>query len=114
MLLMRQLSNYHIVLGGLLLLTETDLALFDMFVLLKSGSTKVMFYPSHVLPKSCSTKLCSTKVRIFRNELYQSPVCLKRAILPNSVLATLLSAEGKKTTSGKDSVIGFKVCDVTS
>jgi hypothetical protein len=51
----------------------------------KSCSTKVRFFQSHVLPKSC-WQVHSTKVRICRNEFYQSPVGMKRVILPNSVL----------------------------
>jgi hypothetical protein len=66
---------------------STKVMFYQSHVLLKSCSTKVMFYKSHVLSDSRSTKVYSTKVRICKNEFYQSPDCLKRGILPNSVLS---------------------------
>jgi hypothetical protein len=70
---------------------STKVMFYQSHVLPKSCSIKVMFYHTPVLPKSCSNKVMFYqspfyKVRIFRNECFQSPVCLKRVILPNSVL----------------------------
>jgi hypothetical protein len=82
---------------------STNVQLYQITVCSKMIFYQIPFSQSPVLPKSrfsemystkfCSTRVHSNKVRICLNVFYQSPVCLKRVILPNYIVQSPLPCE---------------------